>query len=148
MRRLDFLPPHEYDPNKHLSKFHLMKHSLVKRIDEIIIRNKPTNWILTIEIDEKGNEALDYKYPDEAGVLYDHVIFCSAGNGMHKPLGKPAWKKLKKNIERLAEEEARKVNVIPVGTDEIWLSKLKARPENEVFCYRNQETSGAEQHTV
>ena len=94
----------------------------------------------------EGREALEYEYPVEKD--YDHVIYCSSGNGMHKPLGKPAWQKLKKNIERLGEEEARKVNVILVGSDEIWRRKLEAPPENKVFFNRNRETSGQELHSV
>ena len=77
---------------------HVIGDSLMKHIDEIIIKNKRTNWILTIEFDEKGNEALDYRYPEDKD--YDHVIYCSSGNGMHKPLGKPAWEKLENNIKK------------------------------------------------
>ena len=118
---------------------------MMEHIDEIILRKEPKNWILTIQFEEKGTEVLVHKYPEDKD--YDHVIYCSAGNGMYKPFGKPAWTKLEENIKLLGKQEPRKVNVILVGTDEIWLRKLKARPENEVF-YRNQETSGAEQHTV
>ena len=60
----------------------------MKRIDEIIIRNTPTNWILTIQINE-GKEALGVPYPDKPD--YDHVIYCSSGNGIWKPKDKPAW---------------------------------------------------------
>ena len=113
---------------------HIFGDSLMRRIDEIILRNKPENWNLTIQFEEKGMEALDYKYPDDKD--YDHVIYCSAGNGMYKPFGKPAWTKLEKNIKLLGKQEPRKVNVILVGTDEIWLRKLKARPKNEVFLQK------------
>ena len=125
---------------------HIFGDSLMRRIDEIILRNKPENWNLTIQFEEKGMEVLEYKYPDDKD--YDHVIYCSAGNGMYKPFGKPAWTKLEKNIKLLGKQEPRKVNVILVGTDEIWLRKLKARPKNEVFFYRNEETSRPELHTV
>ena len=106
---------------------HVSADSLMKNIDQIIIGNGPTDWDLTVEIGE-GGEALDVQYPEEKG--YDHVIYCSSGNGMYKPFGKPAWKKLENKIQLLADEEARKVNVILVGSDEIWLRKLEAPPEN------------------
>ena len=93
-------------------------------IDKIILRKMPKNWILTIQFNEEGREALEYKYPEEGD--YHHVIYCSAGNGMYKPFGKPAWKKLENKIKLLADEEPRKVNVILVGSDEIWLRKLEA----------------------
>ena len=113
---------------------HIFGDSLMRRIDEIILRNKPENWNLTIQFEEKGMEALDYKYPDDKD--YDHVIYCSAGNGMYKPFGKPAWTKLEKNIKLLGKQEPRKVNVILVGTDEILLRKLKAPPDNVVFLQK------------
>ena len=67
--------------------------SLMRHIDKIIIKKKPRNWILTIKVDETGGDPLEYEYP--AGDEYDHVIFCSAGNAMHKPFGKRAWNILK-----------------------------------------------------
>ena len=110
---------------------------MMKRTDKIILRNKPKNWNLTIQFDVKGTEALDYKYPEEKD--YDHVIYCSAGNGMHKPFGKKAWNKLKNKIECLAEEEARKVNVVLCGTDEFWASKMKDQGQNKQFLQNIKE---------
>ena len=93
---------------------------MLKDIDEIIIRKGPDDWDLTVEV-HAGKEALDSEYPDEKG--FDHVIYCSSGNGMWKPPNKPAWNKLMKNIDNLAQEEAQKVNVVLCGTDEIWAEK-------------------------
>ena len=117
---------------------------MMEHIDEIIIRKEPKNWILTIQITTGGKEPLDFKFPAEKN--YDHVIYCTAGNGMYKPFGKPAWQTLAKNIKSLGKEEHRKVNVILVGSDEIWRRKLEAHPEN--IFYRNKETSGLELHSV
>ena len=91
-------PPHLQGP----FRVHIFGDFLMRRIDEIILRNKPENWNLTIQFEEKGMEALDYKYPDDKD--YDHVIYCSAGNGMYKPFGKPAWQTLAKNIKSLGKE--------------------------------------------
>ena len=99
----------------------------MKHIDGIIIKSSPPNWILTIEVNE-GKEALGVSYPHPND--YDHVIFCSAGNGIWKPKDKPAWRRLAKNIDSL---DPAKVVVVLVGSDEIWRRKLDATPPNEVF---------------
>ena len=81
---------------------HVLGDSLMEHIDEIILRKEPKNWILTIQITTGGKEPLDFKFPAEKN--YDHVIYCTAGNGMYKPFGKPAWQTLAKNIKSLGEE--------------------------------------------
>ena len=94
---------------------HVIVDSSLKDIDEIIIRKRPDRWDLTVQV-EQGKEALDFPYPDKREC--DHVIYCTAGNGMWFPPGQKAWQRLMKNINSLAEEEARKVNVVICGTDE------------------------------
>ena len=82
---------------------HVIADSLLKDIDGKIHERKPRNWILTFDVNE-GKEALDIPCPDNLD-LYDHIIICSAGNGMWKPLGKPAWKRLVNNINSLDPEK-------------------------------------------
>ena len=77
---------------------HVIADSLMNDINHIIIRNGPTDWDLTVEIVD-GEHALDVPYPEDKEC--DHVIYCTSGNGMWKPPGKPAWKKLVNNIEDL-----------------------------------------------
>ena len=68
---------------------HVIADSLLKDIDGIIHERKPRNWILTFDVIE-GKEALDMPCPQDLDG-YDHIIICSAGNGMWKPLNGPAW---------------------------------------------------------
>ena len=96
-------------------------------LDNIIAQSGPTDWDWTFNITER-KEALDLPYPE--GEEYDHVIYCSSGNGMWKPPGNPAWKKLVNNIQDL---DPAKVVVVLVGTDEIWGSKMQDHGQDKEF---------------
>ena len=113
-------------------RVHVIADSLLKHIDGKIIKRVhdegPRNLILTIGVHE-GKEALDLSCPRPLDD-YDHFIFCSAGNGMWKPLDKKAWKKLVNNINSL---DPAKVRVVLVGSDEIWRKKFGLGPPNEAF---------------
>lgn len=101
-------------------------------LDNIIVQSGPTDWDWTFNITE-GKEALDLPYPE--GEEYDHVIYCSSGNGMWKPPGKPAWKKLVNNIQDL---DPAKVVVVLVGTDQIWGSNVQYTGHNKSFSRRSR----------
>lgn len=57
---------------------------------------------------------------------YDHVIFCSAGNGMWKS----CWKDVVKNIKSF---DPGKVTVVLLGSAELWTRVAEETPPNMSF---------------
>ena len=81
----------------------------------------------TFEASE-GKEALQIPCDAAKAAEYDHVIYCSAGNGLWKPTDGPAWKKLMRNIEALDPEM---VVVVLLGTADLWARLLKQAGKTE-----------------
>lgn len=57
---------------------------------------------------------------------YDHIIFCSAGNGLWKKV----WDATAKNISQL---DPKKTSVVFIGSCEFWTEMAKEKPTHATF---------------
>ena len=124
-----------------------MRDSVMQDLEKIFVKIRPDlQW--TFEASE-GKEALQIPCDAAKAAEYDHVIYCSAGNGIWKPTDGPAWKKLMRNIEALDPE---KVVVVLLGTADLWASLLKhagkQEPPNLNFFTEGQGSDAAEGRAV
>lgn len=73
-----------------------------------------------------GCEALTIPLEEAMPREYDHIIFCSAGNGLWKKV----WGDAAKNISQL---DPKKTSVVFIGSNEFWTQMAGEKPVHATF---------------